>query len=133
MNSNDERTSKAPWMIGGVALIAALVCIAVLRQPKPAPLAEVPHRELTQTNGLWYRQAETNPFTGIMLDVYPEGAIMARSVISNGLPNGLYEVWYTNGQIQLRQNFANGLSDGRKQEFYENGAKKSEAVLLKGE
>jgi len=131
--STDRRNNNK--ILAGAVVLAAFGLVTWLTFPhraKPAPLITVAHHDLTLRGGRWYRPTDTNPFTGIMLDFYPDGAILARSVISNGLPNGFSETWFTNGQLQVRENFKNGVSDGFRQKWYETGAKMSEANIIDG-
>jgi len=124
--------SKTLLAVLAVGLLAGLVWIGVAYRARPVPMASVDRRELARRDGRWFRLTETNAFTGIMLDHFPNGALMARSMISNGLGNGVSETWYTNGQIQMRESFRNGISDGVRDKWYENGNKMSEAVIVNG-
>src|ERR1043166_7098902 len=81
---------------------------------------EVPRSQLVQSNGHWYQVGQTNFFTGVLVDKYPNGLLLARSQISNGLLNGLSETWYTNRQLQVRENFKDGISDGLREKWHEN-------------
>jgi antitoxin component YwqK of YwqJK toxin-antitoxin module len=131
---NTDRRNHYRILTGAVALVALgmAVWLAFPRRAKPAPVMTVAHHDLVLRDGRWYRQTESNAFTGIMLDVYPNGATLAHSAISNGVANGLSETWYTNGQLQMRENFRDGVSDGFRQKWYENGAKMSEANIVDG-
>jgi antitoxin component YwqK of YwqJK toxin-antitoxin module len=57
---------------------------------------------------------------------------MSRSVISNGLLNGLSEGWYTNRQLQVRENYRTNYSDGVRTKWWPNGRKLSEAMIVLG-
>jgi len=134
MISDRQNNYKILGAVVALGILGLLVWLALPRHAKPVPVVAVvvPHHDLARHNGRWFRQTDTNPFTGIMLDLYPNGATLARSAISNGLANGVSETWYTNGQIQLRENFRNGVSDGFRQKWYESGAKMSEANIIDG-
>ena len=103
------------------------------KAPAPAPrLVEVARTNLVlQTNG-WYARGQTNLFYGILVDYYPGGRVMSRSVVSNGLLEGLSEGWYTNGQLQVRETYRANYSDGTRTRWFANGNKLSEATVLHG-
>jgi len=117
-----------------VGLVAVMWIIMARQATKshPGPPPETPRREMVQNAGLWYRQGQTNPFTGCMVDYYPNGALLSRCEISNGLPNGLSETWYTNGQIQVREHFKDGVSHGQREKWHENGSRLSLAMIADG-
>lgn len=134
MNSGSKNTRRWPLALAAAGLLGLLVWMGIARFGKPketAPLT-VSRHDLALRDGRWYRTSETNAFTGLMVDQYPGGTLMARSMISNGLPNGWSETWYTNGQMQIREGFHNGISDGLREKWYENGRKMSEAAIVDG-
>ena len=102
------------------------------RRQSIAPAPEIVRRDLVQTDGRWFQASHTNSFTGIMVDRYPDGARLLRCEISNGLPNGVSESWYTNGQLQVREHFKNGVSHGLREKWHENGARLSQASIVEG-
>lgn len=55
---------------------------------------------------------ETNLFTGLMVDFYPDGTLQSRSAVSNGLLHGLSEGWWTNAVLAVRETFREGRSHG---------------------
>ena len=123
-----------------MALVLVLVLGLLLTwHPAPPPAAPVkPLAELSRTNLLrlhnqWCELGHTNPFTGVMLESYPGGQPMSRSVISNGLLNGLSEGWFTNGQIQVRETYRDNFSDGLRTKWYPNGHKLSETTIVHGQ
>jgi antitoxin component YwqK of YwqJK toxin-antitoxin module len=123
-----------------VLLIAAVCGAGVLwvrvarRAPAPLTVApsETPLHDLVQHDGRWYRQGQTNPFTGLMVDRYPNGALVSRCQVSNGLLNGASESWYTNGQMQTREYFKDGVSNGQREKWHENGRLLSQAKIAEG-
>jgi antitoxin component YwqK of YwqJK toxin-antitoxin module len=122
-------------LVVGLALVGSAALLFCGRRPVehgPVAPAETARRDLIQVDGRWFRQGETNPFTGVMADYYPGGGRLSRCEIANGLPNGLTETWYTNGQIQVRENFKNGTSDGVREKWHENGARLSCATIVAG-
>ncbi len=119
----------AIFSVGGVLLV-------FWRRPPAAkittPAPQTTRRDLVQTNGRWYRNGETNPFTGWMVDYYPGGAQLSHCQISNGLLNGVSETWYTNGRMQVREHFKDGISHGLREKWHENGPRLSQAMIVEG-
>jgi antitoxin component YwqK of YwqJK toxin-antitoxin module len=101
-------------------------------RPPSAPLPELARTNLLHLSGVWFEKDHTNPFTGVMLEFYPDGAPMSRSVVSNGLLNGLSEGWYTNRQLQVRETYRTNYSDGLRTKWWPNGKKLSEATIVLG-
>lgn len=119
-----------------VALVfAVLGALTLLRQPPPQSAAEAPvvsRTNLLFLEGRWFQLPKTNLFTGYLVEHYPDGSLLSRSSVSNGLLNGVSEGWYTNGQIQIREHYLNSIADGRRQKWHENGQAKSEATVVQG-
>jgi len=124
-----------PVLLLAVAAIA-VAAVFLGREPTEgtvmAVLPTIPRPDLVMRDKIWYKKTETNAFTGYIVETYTNGTLMARSLISNGLPNGVSETWYTNGQLQMREGFRNGISDGLRQKWFPNGRKMSEATLVDG-
>ena len=96
------------------------------------PLPELARTNLYRLHGSWYQTGHTNPFTGVLLEFYPGGRPMSRSVVSNGLLNGLSEGWFTNRQMQVREYYRDNVADGVRTRWYPNGHKLSEATIVHG-
>jgi antitoxin component YwqK of YwqJK toxin-antitoxin module len=134
-----SQTAKGPARaIGrvGIVVVAGILlatAMFILLRPgyKPA-LPEVDRAELTMIDGRLHRQRELAPFTGIMIERYPDGKVQSRSSISNGLLEGLSEGWYTNGQKQVVEHFHAGVSHGQRIKWHPTGAKLSEANIVQG-
>jgi antitoxin component YwqK of YwqJK toxin-antitoxin module len=118
-----------PFLIGGLALAWLL---AHGRQPAAAP-PEVVITNLTRVNGIWCRRDHTNPFTGFLLEYYTNGVLESRSMVSNGLLEGLSEGWYTNRQLQVREYYRTNFSNGWRTKWYPDGHKQSEAQIVAGQ
>jgi len=101
-------------------------------RPSAPSFVELNRTNLMRLQNHWCVLGQTNPFTGVMLEFYPGGARMSRSVISNGLLNGLSEGWFTNGQIQIQETYHDNLSDGLRTKWYPNGKKLSESAIVQG-
>jgi antitoxin component YwqK of YwqJK toxin-antitoxin module len=93
---------------------------------------EVPRAGLESKGGRLYLIGQPKPFSGLMVDFYPDGKKRSRSGISNGLLNGISEGWHTNGQLEVREQFREGLSHGLRTKWYPTGAKLSEAMISAG-
>lgn len=87
---------------------------------------------LTLQDGKLHRLGHSTPFTGHMLEYYPNGLPLSRTAVSNGLLHGLSEGWHTNGLVQIREHFTNGIAHGLRQKWHPNGAKQSEAHIRAG-
>ena len=72
------------------------------------------------------------PFTGWLVERYPDAALKSRSWLSNGVLQGISEGWYTNGTLQVREHYAAGVSKGEVTRWSEDGAKESEGTALDG-
>lgn len=118
-------------MAFGLAL--ALVLWPSLRPPPAANLPELVRTNLVLLGGLWCQVGHTNPFTGVLLEYYSDGALQSRSMISNGLLNGLSEGWFTNRQLQIRETYRTNFSDGLRVKWYPDGKKHSEATIVLGQ
>lgn len=114
---------------------SATASVAEPPRDRRAPVlegSEVKREALILREGLRYRQGETAPFTGVMTEFYGDGTLQSRSVISNGLLEGLSEGWYTNGCKQVEEIFRGGVSHGLRVKWYENGQDLSEAPIVSG-
>jgi len=98
------------------------------------PPAEVALTNLLHRSGFWWQKeaGRTNLFTGVLVDYYPGGLLMSRSVVSNGQLNGLSEGWFTNRQMQIREYYRTNVADGLRTKWYPNGQKLSEAPIVLG-
>ncbi len=125
--------------IGCLVLLASLVALLLHRPTATPPRVEVLAApvELSRTNlvleeGRLRQPGSVTPFSGLMLEHYPDGVLRSRSAVTNGLLHGLSEGWYTNKQIQVSENFKEGVSHGLRTKWYPGGAKQSEAQIVNG-
>ena len=72
------------------------------------------------------------PFTGWLVERYPDAVLKSRSWLSNGVLQGLSEGWHTNGIIQVREQFVSGVSEGPVTRWREDGTKLSEGTSHDG-
>lgn len=122
------------FLVGALAAVVVLAVVAVRRtrvvERTAAP--EIARTDLVLLSGRLHRVGETNAFSGIMLDYGPDGILLSRSAISNGLLHGLSQGFHTNGQVQVTEYFREGISDGLRTKWYPSGAKLSEATVVNG-
>ena len=76
--------------------------------------------------------AEETPFTGVVLDRYPNGKKKSVANYINGKREGLYTVWHLNGQKASEQNYINGMEEGVGTAWYETGQKRMEGNFANG-
>ncbi len=116
----------------GVALGLAVL----LRKPGVPPgatAAEALRAELELREGLLFRKGAAEPFTGVMLEQYPDGALLSRSTVVAGRLHGLSEGWYPDGRLQVREHFVRGVSQGERIKWHANGATQSVAGIVEGQ
>jgi antitoxin component YwqK of YwqJK toxin-antitoxin module len=119
-----------------VAAAAALLAAFVLfrpQPPEPTEQIEVPREELSLRDGLLYRENESRPFTGMMLERYADGTLKSRTSVAAGLLEGISEGWHPGGQLQVREHFERGISHGPRTKWYEDGTLMSETMIQEGE
>jgi antitoxin component YwqK of YwqJK toxin-antitoxin module len=117
--------------------VASAVAVLVAEPPRDlrAPVLtgfEVRRDALNLRDGKRYVKGASEPFTGLMTEIYGNGVLQSRSVISNGLLEGLSEGWYTNGTKQVEELFSGDVSSGLRVKWYENGKKLSETPIVAG-
>jgi antitoxin component YwqK of YwqJK toxin-antitoxin module len=116
-----------------VVVLAVMVSVWLLSRPAAPPaLPQVTRSELEVRDGRLYRNGQTSPFTGTLVELRSDGSLQSRSVVSNGLLHGISEGWHTNGQLAVRETFRDGVSDGVRVKWHANGAKMSEANIVGG-
>ncbi len=120
-----------PVLVAGAIILATTLLLTLPRTQREAP-AEIPRSQLIQRDGYWYRQGDTTPFTGAMVENYDSGERKSRSEIVAGLLEGLSESWHTNGQPQCREHFRAGVSQGLRTKWHPNGARLSEVQSVQG-
>lgn len=118
--SEGEVRSGGRWVVVRALVLAALglalvmVYLSPRRRPdaSPPPVVEVDRKELVLQDGHLVRNGESNAFTGLMLEFYPDGTLQSRSAVSNGVLHGLSEGWHTNGVLAVQETFVLGRSEG---------------------
>lgn len=122
-----------------LSTLASLGCFWFSRQNLRPPrvetstaVVEVSRTNLVLTEGRLRQLGQSNSFSGFMVEQDPDGRLLSRSAITNGLLHGLSQGWYTNGQLQVTEQFKEGVSHGLRTKWYPSGAKLSEAKIVDG-
>lgn len=118
-----------------LVLGAGLVSFQVFRRlwPKPVPPIEATVAQLVKRDGRMFLTNESMPFTGALLERFPNGALKSRSQLVAGLLEGLSEGWHTNGQMEVREHFKAGVSHGLRRKWNPQGALLSESQIQEGQ
>jgi antitoxin component YwqK of YwqJK toxin-antitoxin module len=85
-------------------------------------------------NGFSFSQVN-NPLTildGEFILYYPNGNIMERGIVKNGLRNGEYINYYEFGQIKNKSFYINGVLNNDWVDYYSNGNVKSKCFYVSG-
>lgn len=124
----------ARW--GIVVAGLAILVIVVRRAPGwgrgTTAAEEVGRDRLVLREGRWMKTDETNVFTGVMLEFYPDGTVQSRSGVSNGLLEGMSEGWWTNGVLAVRESFQAGRSHGLRTKWDTEGHRIAETTIREG-
>ena len=137
-----EQEPRVRSLSGGTlrALIVFTVLLGVglpayraLRRQPSVSLEQVSRNNLVLQSGRWMKTGETNVFTGLMVEFYPDGTLQSRSVVSNGLLHGVSEGWRTNGVLAVREAFLDGRSHGTRTKWDETGNRIAETDIRAGE
>ena len=128
------RARRAAGLLA-LAAIGGLIGFQVfrLRSPKPSPVPEASAGQLVLRQGRMYRRNQSEPFTGALVERYPNGTLKSRSRLVAGFMDGISEGWYTNGQMEVREHFQAGVSHGLRTKWYEQGKLLSETTIREGE
>jgi len=118
------------WAAGTFFVLITFVLWAMFHRPETSLVRErsqllVREGKLCPTNSLI-------PFSGWMVEHYPDGAVQSRSLIQKGLLTGISQGFYTNGQIQVEEHFLAGISHGLRTKWYSDGKKMSEVMIAHG-
>ena len=97
-----------------LGFLAGTILIFLLRPLKrdSVPPEQVSRNQLVLQQGRLMKTSQTNAFTGLMVEFYPDGTLQSRSVVSNGLLHGVSEGWHTNGVLAVTEVFVDGKSHG---------------------
>lgn len=122
------------WSFFMLAMLGVIGWLPLWRAPAPRENTVIvaPRASLLHYQGRWCQLPKTNGFSGSMVEFYPDGSLLSRSEVLDGLLQGLTEGWYPNGQLQIQEHYTANVSDGLREKWYEDGRKKSEAMIVRG-
>lgn len=125
------------WVRGLLVLgfLAGTILIFLLRPSKrgSVPLEQVSRNQLVLQQGRLMKTSQTNAFTGLMVEFYPDGTLQSRSVVSNGLLHGVSEGWHTNGVLAITEVFVEGKSHGTRIKWDASSNRIAETTISAGQ
>jgi antitoxin component YwqK of YwqJK toxin-antitoxin module len=110
----------------------AAVFIQPGRPPHLSLVRELPKSALEVRDGKFCHIGTTNLFTGFVLEHYDTGALQSRSMVRDGLLDGVSEGWRQDGKLQVREYFLAGVSHGERAKWHANGVTASRAPIDHG-
>src|SRR5688500_15047491 len=123
---------RAFWLLVGCLFATAFVLVRSRQKIDAIVLPEFPGSTMVLRDGRFYRNGESSPFTGFVVERLGVNVLKSRSQIGNGLLNGASEGWHTNGVLQVREYFTNGVSHGLREKWHANGTKMSQVLIVGG-
>jgi antitoxin component YwqK of YwqJK toxin-antitoxin module len=125
---------RQPLQAGaGVALLILLLAGCARQAAEVPDVPEAAMEQLVRVGDRLVLEGESTPFSGLMVEFYPDGSRKARSMLQEGVLHGLSEGWFPDGVLQVQEHFAEGVSHGLRTRYHPNGVRHSEAEILKGE
>lgn len=129
----NRRAPARPWVVTGLlVLLAAAAVILWPRQPAGPALPEVTRTELVERDGHLYRSGEAQPFTGWLVERYPDGQYRSRSRLADGVLSGVSEGWHPDGTLQIREHYQAGVCEGLRTRWHTNGVVMSQTTFVAG-
>lgn len=124
--------------VRGVVVLGFLlgVILIVILKPWPResiPAEQVPRNQLVLQQGRLMKTSQTNAFTGLMVEFYPDGSLQSRSGVSNGLLHGISEGWHTNGVLAIHEVFVEGKSHGTRTKWDAVSNRIAETTISRGQ
>ena len=122
-------------MVGFLFLAVLGLVVGLRRRGSPASMVAmetVGRDRLILRDGRWMRTDQTNAFTGMMVEFYPDGTLLSRSAVSNGVLHGVSEGWWTNAVLAVRETFREGRSHGVRTKWDLGGRRISAADIREG-
>ena len=123
----------ARWLLVSGFLVAAILILVLKPWPRELePAEQVSRKQLVLQQGRLMKTSQTNAFTGLMVELYPDGTLQSRSAVSNGLLHGVSEGWHTNGVLAVRETFREGRSHGLRTKWNIESRRVSEVDIREG-
>mgnify|MGYP000002579805 CR=1 FL=1 len=118
-----------------LGFLAGTILIFLLRPLKrdSVPPEQVSRNQLVLQQGRLMKTSQTNAFTGLMVEFYPDGSLQSRSGVSNGLLHGISEGWHTNGVLAIREVFVEGKSHGTRTKWDAVSNRIAETTISRGQ
>lgn len=126
---------RARWTLPAGLILGLLLVVAFwfMRSRPALEQPGVPLSELVLVEGRLVRLGTVEePFSGWMIEHYPDGSIKSRSQVVAGVLEGLSEGWHPNGQLQIREQFVGGIAEGIVTKWHPNGVMLSEGRAVEG-
>lgn len=127
--------SKLSWrrfLFSAVTLVAiALAGWIVVELNRPVVTAR--RMELKLRDGVLYRNGQSLPFTGVLVEEWKPGLRRTEVTITDGRAHGCSRGWYENGQLEVEEYFVHGVSHGTRTRWYDSGVKKSQVKIREGQ
>ena len=83
--------------------------------------------------GLWHFDVERIPYTGMVVEKFPDGSPRAEASFLKGRKDGMERFWYKNGILKEESHWFDGLAEGIMSTWTEEGASKRIIKFKKGE
>jgi len=125
---------RARWfLVSGFLAAAVLTVILKPWQRELVPAEQVSRNQLVLQQGRLMKTSQTNTFTGLMVEFYPDGTLQSRSAVSNGLLHGVSEGWHTNGVLAITEVFVSGKSHGTRTKWDASSNRIAETTISAGQ
>lgn len=95
-------------------------------------IAEISRAQLELKQGLLVRRSSDVPFSGWIVESYPDGGRESRSRVEGGILNGLSVGWHTNGVMAVREWVVRGKTHGIRTKWDLDGNRRSESEIKEG-
>ena len=125
---------RARWFLVSGFLAAAVLTVLLKPESRESvPAEQVSRNQLVLQQGRLMKTSQTNAFTGLMVELYPDGTLQSRSAVSNGLLHGVSEGWYTNGVLAITEVFVSGTSHGTRTKWDAASNRIAETTISAGQ
>ena len=88
-----------------------------------ADLSEIKEKTV---DGVLLKIYKNKPFSGIIIEKFPNGKSKSWISMNNGLASGLWQEWYENGKLKFNGHWLNGKAHGLWEYYHENGVLRQE-------
>jgi antitoxin component YwqK of YwqJK toxin-antitoxin module len=125
-----------PSLLIGLFSVLALGTIIALSQRSFRVSSQDPTLTLNDVElvegRLMQRNRPGQPFTGWLVEHYPDGSLKSRSMVRDGKLNGISQGWYPDGSLQIEEHFIQGVANGLVTRWHANSRTLSEATARDG-